>query len=57
MPIPMVVKASQDEIGKMVYSAYGKRADALASEDQAQSLLVEALGYRSKVRYGRYRLP
>jgi type I restriction enzyme S subunit len=47
MPIPMVAESFQNEIGKSVYQAYDNRADALALEDQAQVLLVKALGIQA----------
>ena len=44
MPVPLIARRLQHEIGAMVHRAYDNRADALASEDGAQTLLAEALG-------------
>lgn len=43
LPIPLLDRALQDEIGGMVYRAYDLRAEALALEDKAQELLIEEL--------------
>lgn len=49
IPIPMVVRKIQDEIGAMVYRAYDNRADALLLEDEAQALLAKGLAIQEPV--------
>jgi hypothetical protein len=45
IPIPIVSKSLEEDIGNKVYRAYDNRADALELEDEAQALLLAALGW------------
>jgi type I restriction enzyme S subunit len=45
IPIPIVSKSLEEDIGNKVYRAYDNRADALELEDEAQTLLLAALGW------------